>query len=99
MIGHWYYPSGTKPKEGSRLDQIAERCRASAEAGIIQMLREAKGEDLGDDLEHWISSFGGESPNEWATRFIKPPIVARHSPASVEASDGRCLATGQYRVK
>jgi hypothetical protein len=60
----WYYPSGTKQTEGSRLDQIVERCRGLAEARIIQMLREATGKDLGDDAEHWISMFGDESPNE-----------------------------------
>ena len=60
QYAHSYYPSGTKQTEGSRLDQIIERCRDFSEARIIQMLREATGEDLGDDVERWISMFGEE---------------------------------------
>ena len=51
---HSYYPSGTKQTVGSTLDRIVERSRLLAETRIVDMLRDATGEDHGADAEDWI---------------------------------------------
>ena len=53
-----YYPSGSKQTHGSTLDRIVERSRSLAERRIIEMLRDATGEDVGTDAEAWIRKFG-----------------------------------------
>jgi hypothetical protein len=55
-----YYPSGTKQEAGSRLDQIVERQRANAVREIIAHLRSKTGQDLGDDPQVWIDTFGSK---------------------------------------
>lgn len=52
-----YYPSGSKQRSGSKLDQIVERARSSAIREIIAMLRVKTGKDLGDDPSAWIRAF------------------------------------------
>ncbi|MBE0541506.1 MAG: hypothetical protein IH623_08985 [Verrucomicrobia bacterium] len=49
-----YYPSGTKQREGSRLDSVVERMRSCAIRDIIAQLRQKTGEDLGEKPEAWI---------------------------------------------
>lgn len=51
---HRYYPSGTKQTVGSALDRIVERSRSLAESRMIEMLRDATGEDHGATAEDWI---------------------------------------------
>lgn len=53
-----YYPSGSKQTHGSTLDRIVERSRSLAERRMIEMLRDATGEDVGTDAEAWIRQFG-----------------------------------------
>ena len=53
-----YYPSGTKQKTGSELDQIVERARKNAEDDIIAYLRKNAAEDLGNNSEPCIKKFG-----------------------------------------
>src|SRR4051794_5157523 len=52
-----YYPSGTKQRQGSRLDRVVERARARAVAEIIGHLRAKTGLDLGDDPKAWTGRF------------------------------------------
>lgn len=52
-----YYPSGTKQREGSRLDKVVERMRSSAIRDIISQLRQKTGEDLGEKPEAWIEKY------------------------------------------
>ena len=52
-----YYPSGTKQREGSRLDRVVERMRSSAIRDIISHLRQKTGEDLGEKPEAWIEKY------------------------------------------
>ena len=52
-----YYPSGTKQREGSRLDGVVERMRSSAIRDIISHLRQKTGEDLGEKPEAWIEKY------------------------------------------
>ena len=54
---HYHYPSGTKQVVGSRLEQIVERSRHIAEKRIMDMLRVATGDDLGDDPEAWLERY------------------------------------------
>jgi len=52
-----YYPTGTKQREGSRLDKVVERSRASVAKDIIFELRQKTGEDLGTKPEAWIEKY------------------------------------------
>jgi hypothetical protein len=52
-----YYPSGTKQREGSRLDRMVERARTAATREIISALRQKTGEDLGAKPEAWIEKY------------------------------------------
>jgi hypothetical protein len=52
-----YYPSGTKQKVESRLDQIVERQRASAVRAIIAHLRTKTSQGLGNDPQTWVKRF------------------------------------------
>jgi len=52
-----YYPSGTKQREGSRLDRVVERARASVVSDIISGLRQKTGENLGAQPEAWIEKY------------------------------------------
>lgn len=52
-----YYPSGSKQREGSRLDRVVERARAATEREIISNLRQTTGEDLGTKPEAWIEKY------------------------------------------
>ena len=52
-----YYPSGTKQREGSRLDSVVERMRSCAVRDIILHLRQKTGEDLGEKPEAWIEKY------------------------------------------
>ena len=52
-----YYPTGTKQREGSRLDKVVERARASVVRDIISELRQKTGEDLGGKPEAWIEKY------------------------------------------
>ena len=54
---HGYYPSGTKQTHGSTLDRIVERSRSLAERRIMELLRDATGEDVGADTEAWVRKF------------------------------------------
>jgi hypothetical protein len=52
-----YYPSGTKQREGSRLDKVVERARASVVRDIVSGLRQKTGENLGEKPEAWIEKY------------------------------------------
>lgn len=52
-----YYPTGSKQREGSRLDKVVERARASVIGDIISELRQKTGEDLGAKPEAWIEKY------------------------------------------
>jgi hypothetical protein len=52
-----YFPTGTKQREGSRLDKVVERMRASVVRDIISELRQKTGEDLGAKPEAWIEKY------------------------------------------
>ncbi len=52
-----YYPSGTKQRTGSQLDEIVERSRANSIREIIAHLRSRTGQDLGDDPRKWIDQY------------------------------------------
>lgn len=52
-----YYPSGSKQREGSRLDRVVERARTDAVREIISELRQKTGEDLGAKPEAWIEKY------------------------------------------
>ena len=52
-----YYPSGTKQRQGSRLDKVVERMRSSAVRDIISQLCQKTGEDLGGKPEAWIEKY------------------------------------------
>ena len=52
-----HYPSGTKQREGSRLDSVVERMRSCAVRDIISHLRQKTGEDLGEKPEAWIEKY------------------------------------------
>jgi len=49
-----HFPSGTKQREGSKLDTIVERARADAVATIVECLRRAAPADLGSEPEVWL---------------------------------------------
>jgi hypothetical protein len=53
-----YYTSGSKQVAGSALDRIVERSRTSCQQRIIDMLRKAAGNDLGDNPQNWIDHYG-----------------------------------------
>jgi hypothetical protein len=55
-----YYPSGTKQREGSRLDKVVERVRSSVIRDIISQLRQKSGEDLGEKPEAWIQKYANK---------------------------------------
>ena len=52
-----YHPSGSKQREGSRLDRAAERARAATTREIVGELRQKAGEDLGAKPEKWIQKY------------------------------------------
>lgn len=52
-----YYPSGTKQREGSRLDSVVERMRGCVVRDIISHLRQKTGEELGEKPEAWIEKY------------------------------------------
>ena len=52
-----YYPTGTKQREGSRLDRVVERARAATVREIISELRQKTGEDLGAKPDAWIEKY------------------------------------------
>jgi hypothetical protein len=52
-----YYPSGSKQREGSRLDRVVERARVATVREIISELRQKTGEDLGVKPETWIEKY------------------------------------------
>jgi hypothetical protein len=52
-----YYSSGTKQVTGSKLDQVVERHRKATQDRIVELLREASGEGLGNDASAWIDRF------------------------------------------
>ncbi len=49
-----YYPSGTKQREGSKLDTIVERARRDAVMAIIEALRRVAPTDLGREPQAWL---------------------------------------------
>ena len=54
-----YYPSGTKQRAGSWLDQMVERERARVAREIVAYLRAQPGQDLGESPEAWIRKYAG----------------------------------------
>jgi hypothetical protein len=52
-----YYPSGTKQREGSRLDKVVEQMRSCTIRDIISQLRQKTGEDLGEKPDAWIEKY------------------------------------------
>ncbi len=73
---HYYYPSGTKQTNGSRLDRMVERSRSLAELRIIHMLQEATGKDLGNDAEVWIRAFSDEPVDQQSGAAVSAARIA-----------------------
>ncbi len=52
-----YYPSGTKQKEGTILDQGVERSRRMVIKDIVNHLRQVTNGDLNEKPEFWIQKY------------------------------------------
>ncbi|MGE3807245.1 MAG: hypothetical protein AB7K24_21490 [Gemmataceae bacterium] len=57
-----YYPSGSRQRAGSRLDEIVEHARRHALRDIILHLQKIAPRDLGDDPEVWIREYSKSKP-------------------------------------
>lgn len=55
-----YYPSGTKQRRGSSLDEVVETARQWAVNEMIAELRRKTGEDLGNDPVKWIDKYASQ---------------------------------------
>lgn len=55
-----YYRSGTKQSAGSALDRVVENSRRMTMLRMMEMLRQATGEDAGSEPEDWISTLAGQ---------------------------------------
>ena len=78
-----YYPSGTKQKVESKLDDIVE-CATMAKAKIVGDLRIVIGADLGSSPDEWIRRFDEFTPLGFNTeprleveRPVTPPVLGK----------------------
>jgi hypothetical protein len=55
-----YYPSGSKQREGLKLDHVVERYRTAVVREIVAHFRRITGQDLGDNPTPWIQKYGNK---------------------------------------